>query len=131
MTKVISAIVGGSILILAIIGLSMYFSTSNREISLRSDAEAQVRSITLNYDNMWKIIKQKAQVSDEYKNAFDTIYTKIISSRYDKDNGLLLKFVTESNPNFDVSLYRDLSNAIEGQRNTCKYVCWFTTRNCI
>lgn len=116
--KVIAAIVGGGIFSLILMVVMMYVSTNNTEVSLRSDAQAQVRTITLNYDNMWKIVKQKAEVSENYKNAFDTIYTKIISSRYDKDNGLLLKFITEANPNFDVSLYKDLSASIEAYRNT-------------
>jgi hypothetical protein len=109
----ISVILGG----LLITGLIMYVGYNNKEVSLRSDGEAAVRDVNLNYDNMWKIIKQKGQVSDAYKDAFDTIYTKLISSRYDKDSNLLFKFITEANPNFDVSLYKDLSNSIEGLRN--------------
>lgn len=118
MNKILISIIVGIGLTIGITTFMMYLSYNNREVSLRSDGEAAVRDVTLNYDNMWKTIKQKAQVSDEYKNAFDTIYSKLISSRYDKDSGLLFKFVTEANPNFDISLYKDLSNAIEALRNT-------------
>ncbi len=118
MNKILISIIIGIALTVGGTIFMMYLSYNNKEVSLRSDGEAAVRDVTLNYDNMWKTIKQKAQVSDEYKNAFDTIYTKLISTRYDKDNGLLLKFVTEANPNFDIGLYKDLSNAIEALRNT-------------
>lgn len=118
MNKIALGIISGIVIFIGLISFSMYLNFNNREVSLRSDGEAAVRDVSLNYDNMWKTIKQKAQVSDAYKDAFDTIYTKLIGERYNKDNGLLFKFVTEANPNFDIRLYQDLSNAIEGLRNT-------------
>ena len=63
---------------------------------------------------MWKVIQQKAQVTTEYKDAFAKIYPEIISGRYSGDgDGSLMKWVTESNPNFDTSLYTDLMQSIE------------------
>ena len=63
---------------------------------------------------MWKVLQQKAQVSNEYKNAFADIYPQIISGRYSGNgDGSLMKWVTEQNPNFDTSLYQDLMMSIE------------------
>lgn len=91
-----------------------YFSYNNREISLRTQAEAQVGKIEGVHDKMWKIIQQKAQVTSEYKDAFAEIYPEIIAGRYSGNgDGSLMKWVTESNPNFDVSLYSDLMQSIE------------------
>ena len=92
----------------------MYFSYNNKEIALRAKAEAQVGKIEGVHDKMWKVIQQKAQVTTEYKDAFAEIYPDIISGRYSGEgDGSLMKWVTESNPNFDISLYTDLMQSIE------------------
>ena len=92
----------------------MYFSYNNKEIALRAKAEAQVGKIEGVHDKMWKVIQQKAQVTTEYKDAFAKIYPDIISGRYSGEgDGSLMKWVTESNPNFDTSLYTDLMQSIE------------------
>ena len=55
-------------------GFGMYVNYNNREVNLRNLAEAQRGNIENVYDKMWKILQQKAQVSDEYKEAFREIY---------------------------------------------------------
>ena len=90
-----------------------YFSYNNKEVALRTESEAQKGKIEGVHDKMWKIIQQKAQVSNEYAQSFDSIYTHIISGRYDKGDGSLMKWITEANPQFDTSLYKDLSQSIE------------------
>ena len=93
-----------------------YFSYNNKEVALREQAEAQRGKVEGVHDAMWKIISQKAQVSNEYRTSFDSIYTHIISGRYSQGDGSLMKWITEANPNFDTSLYKDLMDAIEVQR---------------
>lgn len=113
-------ILASALLVFAIIiGTLMagYFSYNNREISLRQQAEAQRGKIEGVHDKMWKIIQQKAQVTDEYKGTFEKIYPQLIAGRYQNDKGTMMKWIKESNPNFDVSLYRDLMQSIEIQRS--------------
>jgi len=122
MKKVIIAISVFCILaFLAILSMSYYFSYNNKEVALREQAEAQRGVVEGVHDAMWKIISQKAQVSQEYKASFDSIYTHIIAGRYSQGDGSLMKWITESNPNFDTSLYKDLMNAIEVQRKEFMY----------
>ena len=108
--------------IIVILGLGFittvgsYFSYNNKEVSLRKQAEAQRGKVEGVHDAMWKIISQKAQVSNEYRAGFDSIYTHIIEGRYSKGDGSLMKWITEANPNFDASLYKDVMDAIEVQR---------------
>lgn len=107
------------VIILAIGALTMigsYFTYNNQEVALREKAEAQRGNIENIHDAMWKIISQKAQVSQDYRTSFDSIYTHIISGRYSQGDGSLMKWITEANPNFDTSLYKDLMDAIEIQR---------------
>jgi hypothetical protein len=103
--------------ILGVLAMGLYFNYNNKETRLRNQAEAQRKKIENVYDQMWKIISQKAQVSDEYKNGFKDIYTGIISGRYSQGDGTLMKWIQESNPNFDASLYKDLMQSIEVERN--------------
>lgn len=110
----VACIVGVAVLL----WISIYFSYNNKEINLRQQTEAQRGKIEANYDKMWKIISQKAQVSNEYKEAFKEIYPELIAGRYSDDNGLLMKWIQESNPNFDTSLYKDLMQSIEIERTS-------------
>jgi len=106
----------------AIVIAGFYFiikvSISNREISLRTKGDAQLQICKAYQDKVWKILKQKAGVSDQYAEKFKEIYPELIKGRYDNQRGgALLSMITESNPNFDVSLYKDLMVEITVQRD--------------
>jgi len=112
--KRIGIIIG--VCIAAVIGItwiSMYFSYNNKEIALRKEASAQEKKIEVVYDKMWKVISQKAQISAEYKESFHEIYKDIIGGRYSNGDGSLMKWITEANPEFDASIYKDLMNSVE------------------
>ncbi len=99
--------------ILALAAIGMYFNYNNKEIALRQEADASIKKVEVVHDKMWKVIQQKAQVSDEYRASFDSIYTHIIAGRYSQGDGSLMKWITEANPEFDASLYKDLMQSIE------------------
>jgi len=112
-----SIIVGVILLSLASIVAIIGVSASNNEIKIRSKITAQKEVCEAYYDKLWKVIAQKAQVAEQYKGAFKEIYPQLIEGRYGNDSGgSLMKWVQESNPNFDVSLYKDLMNSIEAER---------------
>ena len=111
-TTIVLIIIGAFVVLL----IGMYFSYNNKEIALRKESDAQKGKIESVHDTMWKIIKQKAQVSEKYRDAFEKIYPDLIRGRYANDQGGMMKWIQEQNPNFDTSLYRDLSQAIEVQR---------------
>ena len=109
------------ILVVGVISTAgFYFSYNNQEVSLREQAEAQRGKVEGVHDAMWKIISQKAQVSNEYRAGFDSIYSHIISGRYSQGDGSLMKWIKEANPQFDASLYKDVMDAIEVQRTLFK-----------
>ena len=93
-----------------------YFTYNNQEIDLRQQCEAQRGKVEGVHDAMWKIISQKAQVSQEYRAGFDSIYTHIIEGRYSQGDGSLMTWIKAANPQFDTSLYKDVMNSIEEQR---------------
>jgi hypothetical protein len=112
--KIIIFVTSIIVAILAVTCMSMYFSYNNKEVALRKEAVAQEGKIEAVYDKMWKVVQQKAQVTDEYKDAFHKIYKDIIGGRYEGDKGdAFMKWITESNPEFDASVYKDLMASIE------------------
>jgi len=109
-------IIGLVVLIAAGIWGAMYVNYSNQERRLVNLAGAQVQANAAIFDKVWKIISQKAQVSEKYKDSFEAIYTKIMKARYSSKDGTLMKWIQEQNPNFDSSIYTNLMDTIQGQR---------------
>jgi len=102
---------------IAIIFTIIGVSANNQEEILRSKLTAQKEVCEAHYDKLWKVISQKAQVADQYKSAFKEIYPALIEGRYgNEQGGTLMKWVQESNPSFDISLYKDLMASIEAER---------------
>lgn len=114
-------ILGGiGLFILSIITIGMmWVGYSNQEVKLRNNSTAQEEVCEAHFDKMWKVIKQKAQVTEEYKSTFMEVYPELMSGRYGNDDGgAFMKWIQEDNPDFDVSLYKDLMVAIEAQRES-------------
>jgi len=105
-----------SVVAIALVGFLMYASYSNAEVRLRNQVLAAQKNNEAVFDNTWKIIQQQAGVTSEHKEAFRSIYKDIMDARYSKDGNTLTKFVMESNPNFDQSLFAKLMTSIEAQR---------------
>lgn len=110
-----SLIIGLSIAAVVVLLVVLYISYNNREIALRKETEAQRGKIEAVRDRMFQIIREQANVSTEYREAFEKIYPEIIAGRY-AQGGNLIKWIQEANPQFDTSLYRTLQNSIEVQR---------------
>ena len=102
--------------LLLIVLIYLFFHYNNLEISLRKEAEAQENDISTVHDTMWKIIKEKAGVAEKYRDTFEKIYPELISGRYSNDGRNTMKWIEESNPDFDTSLYDSLMDSISKQR---------------
>lgn len=114
----------GGIIAVALIGI--YFilkiSISNTEIYKHNLVKAKEKEVANVYDDVWKTISQVAQVSEDYRTSFDSIYSHIMSDRYSANDGSLMKWIKESNPKFETTLYLDLANTIESKRGEFKNV---------
>lgn len=118
--NVIFALIGAVVVVLGLILFFTNMSIDNKEISLREQFKGQVKVCMTAHDEMWKILSQKAEVSNEYKKAFEKIYPELIAGRYANDKGTFMKWIQEQNPNFDVSLYKDVMDAISDERTKFK-----------
>lgn len=105
----------------AIIITIMGVSASNSEVKLRNKGEAQEQVCKNNFDAMFKKIAQIAEVADEYKQTFKEVYPALIEGRYKNDGNALMKWIQESNPNFDIKLYDKLIDVIESSRDEFKH----------
>lgn len=122
-------IIGGVIAAIGLfIGLLFFIgniSYDNKNVRMKNKIMAQQESNKANFDKMFKTIAQIAEVAEtkmeKSKEAFKEIYIPIMEGRYDSDKeGALMKWVVESNPQFDLnaagSLYDKLAVAIEANR---------------
>ena len=114
MTPTLLVIIIIAVLVVALV--AMYFSYNNKEIALRKEAEAQKGKIESIHDKMWKVIKQKANVTEQYREMFEKVYPDIIAGRYSGEGAMAMKWIQEANPEIDASLYKDVMQAIEIQR---------------
>jgi hypothetical protein len=105
-----------AVVVIAIVLVAMYFSYNNKEIALRKESEAQRGKIESVHDKMWKVIKQKANVTEEYREMFEKVYPEIIAGRYSGEGAMAMKWIQEANPQIDGAIYKDLMQAIEIQR---------------
>ena len=115
-----------SLLVIGVSFFSGYTSANDREVTLRNQTLAQQDVCKANFDKMFKVIKQVAQVPQEFmaqsQKAFKDIYPALMEGRYSGEKGnSLMKWVQESNPNFDLNafkgLYEKLQVAIEANRD--------------
>lgn len=104
------------LLFLSITGVVLYFQYNNDYIRLKNSYEAQVAVDKAIYDEVWKVIKQQAGVSEKYSADFKAIYKDLMDARYKEGSGQLMQWITEQNPAFDPSLYKTLMSTIESQR---------------
>lgn len=113
--KNILIVLGVVLLIGGCIG-GYWVSTSNSEITLRAKVEGQQEMTEAFYTKLWEIIKTQAKVANEYAEQFKEIQVGIMEGRY-STGGEMMKWIQESNPEFDASMYKKLMNSIEGERN--------------
>jgi hypothetical protein len=119
------AIFGIALLFFGAIFFGMYVNYTNTEIDLRERTESQKLVCEANFDKMFKVISQTAEIPQEFmeqaKNAFKEIYTPLMEGRYSNERGgALMSWISENNPQFDLNaisdLYKQLQRTIEANR---------------
>ena len=120
MKKTGTLIAVGVIVLLIVSFAAWAIGLSNTEKKLYLSGKAVQQQTEVIFDNTWKTIRDQAHVTDNYKDAFKEIYIGIMNARYASDSSsgkeTLMKWVTESNPTLDASIYKTLMNTIEGSR---------------
>jgi hypothetical protein len=100
-----------------VFGLTV-LSWHNTASSLRNSYEMKVVANSSELDNLWKKIKQSAQVPEQKKEAFKEIFNSYASSRSTGGENQTMTWIKESVPNVDLKVYDQLMNIITGSRDT-------------
>jgi hypothetical protein len=101
------------------IGFLMYVSIKNKHAEIHNQASAQQKANEVIYDEVWKVLQQKAGILDKFSSDFKSIYSSIFDERYQGENSgqsPAFKWIQEQNPNFTPEMYKDLSTAVEVYR---------------
>jgi hypothetical protein len=109
---------GVAALVLGIVFM-MSMSYTNQEIELRNQAAAQGKANEVTYDEVWKVLQQKAGILEKFADDFKSVYGTIMQDRYQGEKngpGPTFKWIQEHNPSFTPEMYKDLSVAIEAYR---------------
>ena len=115
-TIIMLAIVG----VLGLTGLSCVagaFSYRSSCLNYEADIKAQWEQNQNSYDQMWKTIKEMAQVPAMYTEDLKKAFDGAIRARYGSDGShAMFQVIQEHNPNFDNRLYVRIQEAIESGR---------------
>ena len=102
------------VVVLGVLGASMYISYTNNYEKTTNLYEAQLDYNRAVFDDTWKIISQEAQVADKYSEEFRKNFVTIMESR--NYGGEMFKWIQEHNPNFDSNMYSRIQNDIKALR---------------
>lgn len=104
----------GLLLIVGISGCSFVVGTVNRDNRIRNQFRANEQKVGLVYDEMWKDISQKTQLSDEYKASLVEVTKAVVEGR---KGGALFKSTQEAMPGVDSSIIKEVMATVEGKRH--------------
>ena len=113
----LGAIVAIALVFFIAIYVVMNISYSNKEIRLKNLVTAQVETRDANYDKTWKVISQQVQLTEKYADDFKEVYKGMLQGRYGENGSQAMwQWIKEQNPQLDASMYRNVQNTIEAQR---------------
>ncbi len=101
---------------IGVVGIG-YISVNNTCVAKEATLVATKDNSKSVYDNFWKKVKEVAQVPAEYNKGMKETYTAIMDARYKNSTHVMMNWITEANPNFDSSMYKQVQQVIESGRN--------------
>lgn len=98
---------------LAVVFLFNILGIKREEISQGTKVESQQKFVEISHDKMWKVIAQKVGITKQFTPEDQiAMLSEVVEGR---TGGTFAKSVTESNPTYDLSLLKDLSQSVEAE----------------
>lgn len=118
--KIVAWSIAGVIAFSSLMFVGSVFSMLNTEASKRVTKEAKQLDNTSEFDNLKKKINQSVQIPDAAYDKLQSIFNSYAEARTSNgsDDGSLMKWVQESIPNVDTTLYQNLMNLIVSSRDS-------------
>lgn len=114
MSKIIFGTIGGLIVLFLGVYAIMYFSYNNQHKDLHNRYDAEVGVVETRLDNMWKIISDKFDMSQQYADDFKEV-AKINAGAF-SEGGEVWKWINTQFPQIDPSIYKEVMATIEAER---------------
>jgi len=118
MKWIVPSVIMGVVVVGIVIVVFMKIGYTNQAIDYETQYEAQTDANKAIYDEVWKVLQQKAGVVSQYADDFKSVYQPLMEARYEGDakGAPMFKWIQERNPTFSIDLYNSLSDAISAQR---------------
>jgi hypothetical protein len=112
--------VGGSFVVLFLLSWLVY---ANGQTRTRLRLEAKQDEAKIVYDDMWKVVKETFNLTDQAQAAFTESYTKIMEAQNPREGqAQLALFINRVAPNSDfMPLYNRMAGTIEAKREDDSY----------
>lgn len=113
--------VGASAVVLLLATMGSCISFHNDAVKLENSITAQVKSNKAEYDKMWKVIAEVAQVPAQYKNDFKDLLTAETSAKFgDGGSKALAQWFNERDLRLPPEMYTKVQTVIEANRTSFK-----------
>lgn len=104
--------------VMAIFGM-FWVSTSNEEVRTRNEFAAQQNALESEFDKVWKVISQQAQISQHERETFKKTYLEIMQAQKGiAGQGTLASFFSQAQVPISAELFSKLMTTIEAQRES-------------
>lgn len=117
--KLIKYILQGAAVIILLFFISSLVSLTNDDTRIRNKFDSKFLARTAYLDKFWKELKQKGKIVKAVDSSNANITQIVMSNRKDSQ-GVMMKWIQESNPNASfievTKLYQDMMRTIESNR---------------